>query len=158
VSQPNAGGETALHAAVRAGNAEAARLLIDAGEDLHAKFELVPAGMSPERAKREAQRMAKMMEGGLDSILGVDEDGPPPPDTSEPAGEKVAGLMDAMGQMVERMQSHLGGMQARLEAMGRGSWGQGPSAAEVAGQTEEGRALLAELEAYVRNRPKAPGA
>jgi hypothetical protein len=112
--------------------------------------------MSPERARREAQRAAKLMSGGLDDLLGLEEDGPAPPDTSEPAGEKAAGMIEAMGQMMQGLAPKMADMQQRLEAMARGSWGQGPSAAEVAARREEGRALLAQMEAHVRNRaPKA---
>jgi ankyrin repeat protein len=147
VGQPNSEGETALHGAMRFGNVEVARLLLDAGEDLHARFDLRPPGMSAERAQREARRVAEMLEGGLDDLLGLDDDGPEPPDTSEPTGEKVAGLMEAMGQAMGRMSSQMAGMQDRLAAMARGEWGKGRSAAEVAGDTEEGRRALAQLEA-----------
>lgn len=154
VRQANGAGETALHTAVKARDAEAARLLLDAGEDLHAQYEMMPPGMSAEQARREAKRVARMMSGGLGDLLDLGEDAPPPPDTSEPAGEKAAGLIEAMGQMMEGLAERMAGMQGRLEALGRGSWGQGPSAAEAAGEDAAGRALVAELEAHVRGREK----
>jgi ankyrin repeat protein/cell wall assembly regulator SMI1 len=152
-NQPDCQGHTALHLAAAAGNLEAARALIDAGEDLHARHGRYVPGQSAEETARRMEQVREMLGGGLAGLLqgfGVDdEDGPPPPDTSTPLGEKLAELRDVLEQKKKMLAERLaGGLPAGL--------GQGVSAAEMAAQTPEGRAILPELEAHAARR-RPPG-
>jgi cell wall assembly regulator SMI1 len=148
-NQPNFQGQTALHLAVMVGNLETAKALIDAGEDLHARHAIQIPGMSPEESARQMERIREMMGGGLEGFLqhfGVgDEDGPPPPDTSTPLGEKLAELHDVLEQKKKMLADRLAGKPFP-------PLGQSPSAAEMAQHSPEGRAILQQLEAYAAQR------
>jgi ankyrin repeat protein len=149
-NQTASDGHTALHEAAGAGNLDAAKLLIDAGEDLHAKHAIYPEGMSPEQAAKMAQRAAKVAGKGFAELkqLMDDDDGPAMPDTSEPAGEKAAELMESMQKAQGAMGGLMAGLEGKLAAMARGDWGTGPSAAEWARKTPKGQTIIAQLEAY----------
>ena len=76
-----------------------------------------------------------------------DDDDKPVVDTSEPAGERAAHLMDTLQQAQAAMAGRLPAMEAKMAAMATGSWGTGPSAADLG--RRHGRAeLVAELAAY----------
>jgi ankyrin repeat protein len=149
VDTANAEGETALHKAVERGDVETAKLLIDAGADLHAKYELSIPGMSAaKQAKMMQQSMAAMAE-MMSSFGAVDEDAPPL-DTSTPLGEKLAGAAERIQAMKDQLLSGPDSpMARRMAEWSQGSLGKGQSAAEVAARRPDGAALLAELEAHV---------
>ncbi|HEY8504007.1 MAG TPA: hypothetical protein VIL46_05455 [Gemmataceae bacterium] len=88
--------------------------------------------------------------------LGADEeDAPPQPDTSEPAGEKAVEMLDALEEARRQLSSHLPGIMDQLIAeRAAGSWGRGESALELAQRSEKGRTIVAELEAYAAARKK----
>jgi cell wall assembly regulator SMI1 len=155
-NQPTAAGHTALHDALWNGNADAARALIDAGEDLHARHEQYVPGRNREQSARDARQSFEMAQQWLGRLgsLAPDADGPPPPDTSHPLGEKIAELRAALDQ---RAQDVLGMLGEKLAARASGSWGQGPSAAELSARRPDLAPLLAELEAYAaeKKQPRA---
>jgi ankyrin repeat protein len=95
VNVPDMQGETALHKAARAGNLELAKLLLQAGEDLHARHKITIPGMSEEAQARMAAQAGPMMQQMMAMLGGItapdpDEDTPPSPDTSTPMGEMLA--------------------------------------------------------------------
>jgi ankyrin repeat protein/cell wall assembly regulator SMI1 len=153
-NQPDCSGCTALHMAVLVGNLEAAKALIDAGEDLHARHPRSVPGMNLEQSAAHMERVRKMMGGGLNELLqhfGMDvEDAPPPPDTSTPQGEQLAKLMETFAHKKKQIME-------RLTARTPVGLGQGESAAEMAAQSPEGRAILPALEAYASSRRSAAG-
>jgi ankyrin repeat protein len=153
-NQPTAEGHTALHNAVLAGNVDAARALIDAGEDLHARHEQTIPGMTREQSARHSQEMAEQLQNLLGQIGfdPSDDDGPPPPDTSHPLGEKMADLLANFQQYASRMSDVLG---AKLAERAAGGLGLGASVAELAQRHPHVQPVLAELEAYVAEK-KAP--
>ena len=135
-NQTDVQGHTALHRAVMAGNLEAAKALIDAGEGLHARH---PFNI-PGTERVGASRMIEVLRGLLDR-----SDGPPSPDASTPLGASLAQAQAAIEQKLEGLS---GLIRQRIDAIASGDWGKGPSTAELARQQPRLRAMLAELEDY----------
>jgi ankyrin repeat protein len=161
VGVPDMQGETALHKVARAGNLEAAKLLIEAGEDLHARPRMTIPGMSEEQQGQMAAQAGQMMEqmmamfGGM-AAPDAGEDAPPPPDTSTPLGEHLAQAQEALRQRMAALAGKLPSLQERMREMA-GSFGRGRSAAQAATDTSEGQAILPELERLDALRKKAGG-
>ncbi|HVK12418.1 MAG TPA: ankyrin repeat domain-containing protein [Gemmataceae bacterium] len=153
VNAANAQGETALHAAVERGDVAMAKALIDAGADLHAKYEISIPGMSAaKKSKLMRESMAAMAE--MMSMFGAADEDAPPLDTSTPLGEKLAGAAERIQAMKDKLIAGPDSpMARRMAEMAQGSLGKGPSAAEIAARNPT---LLAELEAYAN--AKAGGA
>jgi ankyrin repeat protein len=162
VSVPDMQGETALHKAVRAGHLEAAKLLIDAGEDLHARHKLSVPGMSEKMQQRMAEQAPQIMQQMLAMFGGTtahdpDDDAPPPPDTSTPLGEILAKAQDALQQRMAALSGRLPQIQERMREMAEGGFGKGRSAAQTAGDTPQGQAILSDLEQYAARAKKPQG-
>jgi hypothetical protein len=144
-------GETALHKAARAGHLETAKLLIEAGADLHARLGVSVPGVSEEMQRRMQAQMPEMMQEMLSMFGGMatpdpDADAPPPPDTSTVLGEKLAQARDALQQRLAGMADRLPQIQERMRDMMEGGFGRGRSAAQAATDSEAGREILPELE------------
>jgi ankyrin repeat protein len=139
-NQADARGYTALHRAIEAGNLEAARALIDAGEDLHARHPFNMPGAGP----AGASHMMEMLQGLLDR-----SDAPPPPDTSNPLGAALAQAQAAIHQKLEGLS---GVIRQRIDAIAAGDWGKGPSATELARGQHRLQAMLADLEDYAARK------
>ena len=152
VNVPDMQGETALHHAVRATNLEAARLLIEAGEDLHARHKISMPGVSEEEQERMSKQTAEAMQQMMGMLSGrrdPDEDAPPPIDSSTPMGEMLAKAQEAMQQRMAQLTSRPDfqeRMQERMLNLASGQLGKGRSAAQVADENPHARALLPELE------------
>jgi ankyrin repeat protein len=139
-NQTDVQGHTALHRAVMAGNLDAAKTLIDAGEDLHARHPFNMPGAGP----AGASHMMEMLQGLLDR-----SDGPPPPDPSTPLGASLAQAQAAIEQKLEGLS---GLIRQRIDAIAAGDWGKGPPAAELARSQPHLQAMLAELEDYAARK------
>jgi ankyrin repeat protein len=149
VCQADSSGRTALHGAVERGDLETATLLIEAGEDLHARYELSIPGLSPEKQAKIARQSARALEELMTmfSKMGLgDEEDIPPIDTSTPLGEKLAQAQEAIEKQKEMIASRMGSLDERMTAMASGSMGKGPSAAESAQHRPEAQAILPQLE------------
>jgi ankyrin repeat protein/cell wall assembly regulator SMI1 len=162
VNVPDMQGETALHHAIRGGNLEAAKLLIEAGEDLHARHKVSMPGVSDEeqeRMSKEAGQMMQQMMGMFSGRRDPDEDAPPPIDTSTPLGEMLAKAQEAMQERMAQLTSRPGfqeRMQERMRDLASGQLGHGRSAAQVADENPHAMALLPELERLNAQRQGKP--
>jgi ankyrin repeat protein/cell wall assembly regulator SMI1 len=152
VNVPDMQGETALHHAVRSANLDAAKLLIEAGEDLHARHKISMPGMSEEEQERMSKQAAEAMQqmmGMLSGMRDPDEDAPPPIDTSTPMGEMLAKAQEAMQQRMAQLTTRPGfqeRMQERMLTLASGQLGKGRSAAQVGDENPHAQALLPGLE------------
>jgi ankyrin repeat protein len=162
VNVPDMQGETALHKAARAGHLESAKMLIEAGEDLHARHGLTIPGMSKDVQEKMAAQGPQIMQQMLAMFGGnltpdPDADAPPPPDTSTPLGEKLAQAADLLQQRMAGLAGRMPEIRERMRDMAEGGFNKGRSAAHSAGDTPEGRAILPELERHAAMVKKPRG-
>lgn len=144
---PDCNGRTALHLAAERGDLETCRLLIEAGEDLHARYQTRMPGMSDEQQAKVARRAAKAMEQMM-AMFGdmADDEDVAPIDTSTPTGELLAKAQESIGKQMEQIVGGMGGLQERMAEMAEGSMGKANCAADAARRRAEGQAILEELE------------